>query len=286
MEWLFLKPFTHFYKQCRNDLFQQIYLLFGHATQKKFLQRNRSLVGKNVVAVVAFEQPEVLGWLIKLFKKNIANWEIVIFDNSRNATLRHEIADLCEALNVPYLALPKNITTHPNRSHGMAMNWIFYRIIKQLRPGKFGYLDHDMLPLKSAGDSIAKMLDSQNCYGLLKKKGAYWNLWAGYSFYRYADLENYSPNFLYDFTCGLDTGGRNWGSIYKYWDATTWQFVSNKEFFLTLSTGVNKKVNVIDGWVHIGAISYKDTLNDTHAFYEQLVFDIDSNLALDVAAVS
>ena len=37
----------------------------------------------------------------------------------------------------------------PNRSHALAMNWIFYNLVVEIKPYYFGYLDHDCFPYKN-----------------------------------------------------------------------------------------------------------------------------------------
>src|SRR5690606_1375709 len=103
--------------------------------------------------------------------------------SSREANRR-----ICEARSVPYFGLPSNPEWSPNRSHGISMNWIYHNIILKQRPEAFGFIDHDCFPYKPF--DIAARLAGKSVYGLRKasrKRADAWNLWAGYSFFRFAD---------------------------------------------------------------------------------------------------
>ncbi len=91
----------------------------------------------------------------------------------------------------------------------MAMTWVFHRIIKKIEPNWFGFIDHDMYPIRPV--NVEGLIPvNQSTYGLLNDAPRYWNLWAGYCFFKYTHVSGLPLNFLYDFSRGIDTGGRNW----------------------------------------------------------------------------
>ena len=53
---------------------------------------------------------------------------------------------ICRDLDAAYLSLPFNPERHPCRSHGLAMTWAYYNVIRPLQPRVFAYFDHDLLP--------------------------------------------------------------------------------------------------------------------------------------------
>ena len=257
MEWLKLVPIQHALKQVRNDAWLAIYKNTRPRELSRFLAEHKHLAGKNIALVIAFEQPWALNWLLRMANRNLADTTVLVFDNSRNGSKRIEIEQVCKQNNAPYLALPANSTTHVNRSHGMAMTWVYHNVVRAITPRIFGFIDHDLIPVCTA--SLADKLTGQPFYGLLNVgKYGFWSLWAGYCFFDYAATSGKSINFLYDFSRDLDTGGRNWKSLYRRNDrrhlrAATFENLSMK----VPSIEDPRLVQFVDqNWLHIGGISY------------------------------
>jgi hypothetical protein len=169
-EWLKLDPIKFFIKERRNDFHLSLYLKKNAINEDIFIEKCKKFSGKNIILVVAFERPDVLVWLFKYARKNLHDFQILVFDNSKSGTKCVEICNICNDNAIPYLKLPKNIVGHPNRSHGMAMTWIYCHIVKKINPEIFGYLDHDMVPLspvdiKNKIRSLTKAL-MHGIYGL------------------------------------------------------------------------------------------------------------------------
>ncbi len=270
-EWLILEPLRALLKELRNDLLLAFYKTRKAVCEDEFIKTNQYLKGKNILVVVAFEQPKVLEWLFRLSKKNLNDFQLMVFDNSRSLILRGEIEKLCREWGIPYLSLPYLKIKHPNRSHGLAMTWVFHRIIKKIEPHIFGYLDHDMYPVKPV--SLQHLnLDHQDSYGLLNDAVHYWNLWAGYCFYKFSAVHNKPLNFLYDFSRGVDTGGRNWPYLYKSQVKSLTQFAPLSTPLLSIGDDLNSVVQLIDGqWVHVGGVSYNNNLKSKEEFHSKLV---------------
>jgi len=279
IDWLKFKPFNFAFKQIRNDIWLQTYINRKPEGLERFLNQTHSLKNKSVIAIVAFEQTWALNWLLQMAKKNLGESSILVFDNSRNPALRNEIEAVCIANDILYFSLPTNHTKHVNRSHGMAMSWIFDNVIKNIEPKQFAFIDHDLIPLSPV--DFSKTLESQPLFG---RKGGerldYWSLWAGYCLFDFNFLINKKINFLYDFSRGLDTGGRNWDSLYSSFDQTQIKFASrvfSKVYLPEFPEGV--RVEFIDEkWVHIGGISYNNNYRSKSDFFKALASELEKDV--------
>lgn len=239
--------------------------------EQQFLKKNQHFKDKNVLVVIAFEQPKVLEWLFSLGTNNLKDFQLMVFDNSRNVEIRGVIKDLCDEWSIPYLSLPIIRSRHPNRSHGLAMTWVFHRIIKKIQPSNFGFLDHDMYPISPV--CLMELIPpKQDFYGLLNESKDYWNLWAGYCFFKFSAVSDKPLNFLYDFSRGVDTGGRNWPNLYQAHDKIITKFASRRAPMLTFGDNVQSKIQLIDDvWVHVGGVSYSNHLETKENFHTKLV---------------
>ena len=211
-------------------------------------------------------------------KKNLKNTSILVFDNSRKLAFRKKIELVCKKNGVFYYSLPKYNTHHVNRSHGMAMSWIYSNVIKTLKPKIFGFIDHDLIPVSPI--DFSKAINSQHFYGRITgNKSGYWSLWAGYCLFDFNYLENKKINFLYDFTKGLDTGGRNWESLYSSFQKNELVFApaTNKKIYLSkFKNGWD--VDFIDEkWIHIGSISYNNNFDKKFNFFKALAKKLDAD---------
>jgi hypothetical protein len=277
-EWLRLIPIQHALKQARNDAWLALYKTIRPKQLSAFLEENKHLVNKNIALVIAFEQPWALDWLLRMANRNFADTKVLVFDNSRSDTKRSEIERVCTKNNIPYLALPANSTRHVNRSHGMAMTWVYYNVVRAIKPHIFGFIDHDLIPVRKV--SIADKVKDQPIYGLLHVgKLGFWFLWAGYCFFEYAQIKNKSINFLYDFSCDLDTGGRNWNGVYRQLDRSRLRVASSENVSMTVDSIPHPRMaQFIDqNWLHIGGISYSYYSPDNIAFFEALERLFDAN---------
>ena len=202
------------YRYFRNELLLPIYIRKKTPKFYDFLNSVKVLKGSNVAIIVAFEQPWALDWLLKMAKKNLKKTSILVFDNSRKLSFRKKIEFVAKKNKVFYYSLPEYNTHHVNRSHGMALSWIYTNVIKVLQPKIFGFIDHDLIPVSPI--DFTKAINSQPFYGRVTgNKSGFWSLWAGYCLFDFNYLTDKKINFLYDFTKGLDTGGRNWKSLYS-----------------------------------------------------------------------
>jgi hypothetical protein len=270
-EWLRLLPVAQGLRQVRNDLLLARYLQARPPELAAFLQQQRHLAGRRIAIVIAFEQPWALDWQLRMAARNLPGTQLLVFDNSRIEQARGTIRQVCEAHAVPWLGLPAYRTRHVNRSHGMAMSWVYHNVVSALQPEIFGYLDHDLIPV--APVDLAGRLREQPVFGMLNAgNGAHWSLWAGYCFYRHAYTAGKPLNFLYDFSRELDTGGRNWNPLYRGLDRAALRFAP-QEFVPLRPPGQPepRKVEIVDrAWVHVGGVSYNDNFEKKHAFFENI----------------
>jgi len=232
----------------------------------------------NVAIIVAFEQPWALDWLLKMAKKNLKKTSVLVFDNSRKLALRQKIELVCKKNEVFYYSLPEYDTHHVNRSHGMALSWIYTNVIRVLQPKIFGFIDHDLIPISPI--DFSKAINSQPFYGRITgNKSRYWSLWAGYCLFDFNYLADKKINFLYDFTKGLDTGGRNWDSLYSNFQKNHLAFAqaTTKTFYLPkFNSGWD--VDFIDNkWIHIGSIGYNNNFDKKFIFFKALAKALESD---------
>ncbi len=269
-DWARLTPLAHAFKQLRNDAWMQIYRRRTPEGYAGFLRETAALQDRPIALVIAFEQPWALNWLLSMAKRHLQDTTVLVMDNSRRLEQRIEIERVCRAHGIHYLALPPNATRHVNRSHGMAMNWAFYNVVRRIRPSVFAFLDHDLIPLRPL--SLAARLGQQPLYGMRLTRQWAWQLWAGYCMYSYAQVGERPLNFLYDFSRGLDTGGRNWPHLYRDLDPATLRFAHSAHVAIkNLAGGEPVKVQWIDdAWFHIGGISYNQNFPAKAALCQHL----------------
>ncbi|MBU3725828.1 MAG: hypothetical protein FGM18_10020 [Burkholderiaceae bacterium] len=258
-----------FLKKFRDDLLLKRYVATVPRTFSRFLDQHAALEGSNLALVVAFEQPWILEIMLQKFRQNVSGFRVVVFDNSRNVESRDQIAQVCQQLSVPYFGLPPNLTKHPNRSHGRAMTWIYHNFVVRMRPDWFGFLDHDLIPVRPV--DYGQRLQRYSCFGRrVHVQPPYWYMWAGYSFFRFASTASAEVNFLHDFPRNLDTGGRNWDPIYSKLKEDQILGVKVELVYAEMSGQENFSMSLMDAaWLHIGGVGHRSP-DKRKAFYQAL----------------
>lgn len=280
LEWLQLLPVKYALRQMRNDVWLAIYKKIRPKNLSSFLRETELLKGQNISLVIAFEQPWALDWQLRMAQRNLLdNQAILVFDNSRRDAARLEIERVCRDRGAYYFALPMNFTRHVNRSHGMAMTWVFHNVVRAIQPRMFAFLDHDLIPVEKV--SLAERLSNQPFYGDLRINPWSWNLWAGYCLYNFQSVANLPLNFLYDFSQKLDTGGRNWCCLYQNHE---WQQLAYAKSTSVLvkapDIATPRAVQMVDNsWLHIGSISYNDNLRSKLDFFKNLALTLDQGVS-------
>ncbi|UCI06246.1 hypothetical protein [Mesorhizobium sp. B1-1-8] len=249
----------------RDWLIYRFFRLMSPARGRAFADELRKTGASRLCFVVAFNTPWVIDALTKGWQKYASGMLLVVVDNSRSPEARRAIEMVCKARGVPYLGLPRNPERHPSRSHGNAMNWTYYNIVRHLKPETFGFLDHDCLPI--APLDISARMAGKTGYGLkLMSASNYkftrsaddpgWFLWAGLCFFRYRDFEGLALDFRGNGARGLDTGGSNWDPIYSRLSSDCFELASEGELPIHLGQ-LDVKYQILDGaMLHIGKASY------------------------------
>jgi hypothetical protein len=280
-EWVKLTPLIHAFKEVRNDFLLSRYVNKKSIQTSSFLEANKNLEGKNIAVVIAFEQPWALNFLLEQASINLANTHIIVFDNSKNIQKRESIKHVCEKNSAHYISLPSNTTKHVNRSHGLAMSWAYHNVIKELKPNIFTFLDHDLIPLNKV--NLEEKMEHQAIYGLLNQgNNNYWSLWAGFCTFKYSFVKEIKLNFLYDFSRGLDTGGRNWNCIYKNLSFDHISFADRTfQKVAALPNQDHRDVEILDQtWVHMSGISYNNNFESKADFYTGMYKAVNSGAKL------
>lgn len=184
--------------------------------------------GKGVdIITVAFNNVELIKYQTLFLQKFIRDsYTRIIVDNSTDRNKRKELYRYCLENNIAYIGLPKNLLNKIgcSYSHAMALNYTWKHVIMQRRPFAFGWLDHDLFPTRPV--SILKKLAHQPIYGPLRQRGDEWYLSAIMSFFQFSfvhgkrfDCMPVIPSTEY-----LDSGGRNWYSLYSHLNRDTLVF--------------------------------------------------------------
>ncbi len=216
-DWRRLRPLLHAFKTTRYRLVKLRYLRRA-APGGMPPALVQSMTGKRVLVTIAFGDTEVIDWQVRLVRHFVPAAMHVIADNSREQAAAAQIAAICREHATPYLRLPPNPWHPSSRSHGIALNWVWYNLIRSAQPEAFGFLDHDLFP--TAHDDPFAALATQDCFGVVRTAGPRWFLWAGYCMFRFERVRDTPLDFGQDWFYGLDTGGGNWRQLYRHLDRT------------------------------------------------------------------
>jgi len=266
-EWLLFRPLKWAIKDLRNNLLMHSYLKsIGNYGPSFNIPEN-----SNLLITIAFERPELTKLQIQAIKRFLPEVCYVIADNSRDNNLSNEIKELCVSKKVNYVKLPYNKTSHPNRNHSMALQWVFEKIIKNSGCKSFGFIDHDIFPIKTNNPFVE--LSSWTAYGRKwfgEKNNIFWDLWPGYMFHSATLIDNFKHDFFYDFGQGLDTNGKNYFEIYRHIQhetkEATFKYL-NKSF-----DGVDVTYELIDdSWLHFGGAGHIKVYEKKMAFFREII---------------
>jgi hypothetical protein len=179
---------------------------------------------------IAFNNDFLIKEQIRLVKKYVTDTGVthIIVDNSSVSCKRQLIREICLKEQTNYISLPwnwfSNFDKRGSYSHGMALNWCYYNLIRKYQPIFFGFIDHDLFPIHPY--SIIEKLSTQPFYGQMRDRDAGWYLWPGFCFFRFGAVStlklNFMPTKIGDIY--LDSGGSNFREIYSKYDKTTLHF--------------------------------------------------------------
>jgi hypothetical protein len=200
--------------------------------------RNRAVLD---LVAISFNNPDAIIKQAELIAEHLAEPHVyTVVDNSSKAAARVAIAAFCKQKGIGYVGLPPNSFSgySPSMSHGVALNWAYYHFVKPRAAAYFGFLDHDILPLKPR--KLIPALEQQGLYGLRQERSSKWYLWPGYCFYS----REWAAAKQLDFRPrpGLDTGGGN----------ARWYTADPKTLkFAGQTYPQARNLEFIDGWVHV-----------------------------------
>jgi len=216
-DWRRLRPLTQAVKTLRYDLIDRAYRR-RPAAAGDLAAVVRSVRGRKLLVSIAFGDPQLVGWQIRLLRHYVPNVLHLIVDNSAMDETAREIGRAAGHAGTAYLRAPPNpwSADAESRSHGIALNWTWHNIIRPGQPEAFGFIDHDIFP--TAADDPFAPLATQDFYGVVREAGARWFLWAGFCVFRFAAVKDKALDFGQDWFIGLDTGGGNWRALYSQAD--------------------------------------------------------------------
>lgn len=278
--WLLIKPYKWL-----------LLKLFTIRPQLSVMSLRRFLKHKDgpLLVVVAFNNERLIRMQIERLKKySVENFQLLITDNSSDEQIAAKIQTICYAEKVSYIRVPRQRLFRLSDSHGIALNWVYYQIIRKTNFDIVGFLDHDIFPVKQF--TISAILGHRNMYGVKhyavheNNKDVWdsttpdlWYLWPGFTFFRLKYIRKMKVDFMPMFLGNVyfDTGGSNWKHIYSNTGADDAGFASWDQ--VKIGDGQVRQydyVELIDAsWVHMinGSFwknneDYSDILNGKMRF--------------------
>lgn len=247
-------------KNVRSALMDHWFRSQGHAARDAFLDKS-DFGGRPVVFTIAFNTPWVIDLLTASFAERMAETVLVVADNSKDPAARAEHRRICRERGVPYVELPRNREWNNTRSHGVALNWVYYNLIEPLGPPQFGLIDHDCFPIAPA--TVASVLGGRRLAGRViraVKAPEKWYLWPGFCFFDLDLTRGGELDFRHAIEWGGDTGVRNWDAIYSRLDISQAHASSDEMVAMPVVSPV-ERMQVLDGrFVHVGKASYRADL--------------------------
>ena len=239
------------------------------------LGRPKVLSGKKnphlLLLTIAFNKPDLIDKQAEQISLNVKDqdYRYIVVDNSTDKAARAEIKEVCQRRGVEYIAVPRGLFQNLSKrlslfsiSHGFALNWLYYRIIRKIKPEFFAFLDHDIFPIVPC--TVADLKPEEDFYGMPKRRGTklqYWFMWPGWSVYRFKTIDAFHPDFNPAFLgkTYLDTGGANYSRIYSKYDASRLRFAPLRPYRLRKDDSLSIEemyygwtVEIVDNaWLHL-----------------------------------
>lgn len=214
---------------------------------------------------IAFNTPWAIDLLTHQWSRHHPEIRLVVVDNSNDRSARAAHEDLCRRRHVPYLPLPRNPEWSPNRSHGIALNWVWFNVVRHAGLDVVGFIDHDCIPVASL--DLRSRLEGLAAYGMRGASLTHpqaWNLWAGYCFFRPATAEGLAVDFKHRIELGLDTGGGNWPGFYRRLDPASIGEAGYRIVQIELGDGRPPAAMLLldEAFVHLDGASYREAFRD------------------------
>lgn len=153
------------------------------------------------------------------------------------------------------------------------MNWVCKNVVRRRRPACFGFIDHDLFPVRDM--KIMDYLGYQPVYGVKRARGKEWYLSAIMFFFRFDFVKDKKLDFMPvtptdDY---LDTGGGNWYDIYSEMDPSKMFFATEYlENFRDGGLRHQDQVEIFDRrWLHTINGSYWKKVDSKEDMIEGLI---------------
>lgn len=243
-------------KNLRNAIIDRRFRSRGHDAIEPFLAALPGRSQERICFTIAFNAPWVIDILAAAWARHCPHTPLAVIDNSSSSAARLDIERICVQRGLPYLALPSNPEWSPNRSHGIAMNWVYYNLVRRFGPDTFGFVDHDCFPIRPA-DPMAALTDKTVRGRHQAGRRDEWTLWAGFCFFRTEATQNLAMDFKHRIEFGLDTGGGNWEALYRQLSPRDVEAVSVGQIMFPVGDDPSP-LRLVDGsFVHLGGASYR-----------------------------
>jgi hypothetical protein len=225
------------------------------------------------LATVSFNNAAVVQFQAKLLAKHLRDvYTYTVFDNSPPGPARNAIRAFCIDSGVSYVELPETpFAGNPGMHHGAALNWICRRHFAGRQSPYAGFLDHDIFPRRAT--SVVDRLGDAAMFGRIEERGDAWYLWPGFCFFSRERVRLDKLDFLP--VGDLDTGGANWGKLYRRIDRAS---LPPLECSIDdLRPGGDKQADMIEyvgDWIHTLNASAWKPLHGKMALVERLLHDL------------
>ncbi len=204
-----------------------------------------------LIFTVSFNSLETIKVQVEYLDKNLRdNYQYIVCDNSSDTHESKKIEHYCKQSKVGYIRLRGNPYNgiDASKSHGIAINWMYRRVVKPSNAEFFGIIDHDIFPIKKT--SIINKLRNSKVFGHTQVRGDRWYIWPGFSFFNRVLV----GQKIYDFmpVAGLDTGGGNWESIFRLINKS--RVITPKHEYIKYKDGdtiQSTSMEMIGDWLHL-----------------------------------
>lgn len=279
-EWIRLRPVLDVLRIPRNKIVDRAYSRRGSPDLDIVRAALSTGSDLNILVTIAFNVPWVIDLLVRSVRRHMPEWTLVVVDNSNDAEMRREIRAVCDASATPYLGLPPNPEWSPNRSHGIALNWIWRNLIRPTSPRRFGFIDHDCFPVGPT--DVMATLARQPVAGPVicpQRVDNAWFVWAGCMFFDNRAVGDRSLDFNHDQRLRLDTGGRVWHTLYRDLDRSELTFMDRRMVSIPRRADEAPiEVDCIGGTLyHVNGVSYR-TRPDHAARLEAIIGYVEASL--------
>lgn len=275
-EWVRAVPLTQGGRRLRNVALDRVYGARRADGERRLLADLAPLRGRFLAVTIAFNLPEAIALLSKAMARTMPDVPLLVCDNSSDPALRARIAQVCAQDGRFYCSLPRVPRISPNvngsRSHGVALNWVWRRLIRPTAPSAFALLDHDLVPL--APDDLASRVAHQPVYGMVRHGADFggWYLWPGYSVFDFKSVASLPLDFGTDTPRQLDTGGQNWRVLYRGLALDELRMAHTRQVWLAFDGEEPEPFLLVDNWLHVGGAGHRGggaaALDRVHRLYD------------------